>query len=53
MKVIERVEQGIKMVDITYSYNMNHPTICMILKKKDKIMEHTKPAVCQRCQKRC
>ena len=45
MKVIEKVEQGIKMVDITYSYNMNHPTICMILKKKDKIMEHVKPAV--------
>ena len=45
VKVIERVEQGKKMVDITLSYNRNHPTICMILKKKDKIMEHVKPAV--------
>ena len=33
------------MVDVTHSYNMNSSTISMILKNKDKIMEHVKSAV--------
>ena len=33
------------MVDIAHSYNMNHSTIGMILKNKDKVMEHVKSAV--------
>ena len=34
MKIIERVEQGKKMVKITYSYNMNH-----------SVLEHVKYAM--------
>ena len=45
VKIIERVERGKKMVDISYSYNMNHSTIGTILKNKDKIMGHVKSAV--------
>ena len=45
VKIIERVEQGEKMVDIAHSYNMNRSTIGMILKNKDKIMERIKSAV--------
>ena len=45
VKVIERLERGKKMLDITHSYNMNHSTIGTILKNKDKIMEHVKSAV--------
>ena len=30
------------MVAIAHSYNMNCPAISMILKNKDKIMEHVK-----------
>ena len=33
------------MVAIIHSYNMNHSAISMILKNKDKIMEHVKSAV--------
>ena len=33
------------MVAIAHSYNMNCPTISMILKNKDKIMERVKFAV--------
>ena len=33
------------MVAITHSYNMNHSAISMILKNKDKIMEHVKSTV--------
>ena len=33
------------MVDIAYSYNMNHSTIGTILKNKDKIMGCMKSAV--------
>jgi len=29
VKIIERVEQGKKMVKITYSYNMNHSVLDM------------------------
>ena len=45
VKIIERVEQGEKMVDIARLYNMNHSTNGMILKNKDKIMEHVKSVV--------
>ena len=45
VKIIEKVEWGEKMVDITHSYDMNCSTISMILKNKDKIMEYMKPAV--------
>ena len=45
VKVIERVEQGKKMLDIAHSYNMNHSIIGTNLKNKDKIMEHVKSAV--------
>ncbi|XP_069901617.1 tigger transposable element-derived protein 1-like [Globicephala melas] len=45
VKIIERMEQGEKMVDISHSYNMNHSTTGMILKNTDKIMEHVKSAV--------
>ena len=45
MKIIERVEQGEKMVDIARLYNMNHSTNGMILKNKDKIIEHVTSAV--------
>ncbi|TEA38794.1 hypothetical protein DBR06_SOUSAS610161, partial [Sousa chinensis] len=43
--IIERVERGEKMVDVTRSYSMNRSTISTILKNKDKIMEHVKSAV--------
>ena len=33
------------MVDIAYSYNMNHSTTGTILKNKDKIMRRMKSAV--------
>ena len=33
------------MLDVACSYNMNRSTISMILKNKDKIMEHVKSAV--------
>ncbi|TEA29199.1 hypothetical protein DBR06_SOUSAS14810001, partial [Sousa chinensis] len=36
---------GENMVDLAHSYNMNHSTISMIQKYKDKIMEHVKSAV--------
>ncbi|TEA28755.1 hypothetical protein DBR06_SOUSAS24510007, partial [Sousa chinensis] len=42
VKVIERVEQGKKMLDTAHSYNMNHSIIGTNLKNKDKIMEHVK-----------
>ena len=45
VKITERAERGEKMVDVTRSYNMNHSTIGMILKNKDKIMDHVKSAV--------
>ena len=45
MEIIERVERGKKTVDVAHSYNMNHWTIGMIQKNKDKIMEHVKSAV--------
>ena len=45
VKVIERVEQGKKMLDIAHSYNMNHSIIGTNLKNKDKIMEHVKSAL--------
>ncbi|XP_065756244.1 tigger transposable element-derived protein 1-like [Phocoena phocoena] len=45
VKIIERVEQGKKTVDVACFYNMNHSTIGTILKNKDKIMEHVKSAV--------
>ena len=45
VKIIERVEQGKNMVEVAHSYNMNRSTISMILKNKDKIMEHVKSAV--------
>ena len=44
VKIIERVEQGKKMVD-AHSYNTNHSTIGTILKNRDKIMEHVKSAL--------
>ncbi|TEA39543.1 hypothetical protein DBR06_SOUSAS11810002, partial [Sousa chinensis] len=45
VKVIERMEQGEKMVDVAHSYNMNRSTIGTILKNKDKLMEHVNSAV--------
>ena len=45
VKIIVIVEQGEKMVDVTHSYNMNLSAISMILKNKDKIMEHVTSAV--------
>ena len=45
VKIIERVERGEKMVDVTRSYNMSHLTIGTILENKDKIMEHVRSAV--------
>ena len=45
VKIIERMEQGKRMVDVTCSCTMNHSTIGTILKNKDKIMEHTKSVV--------
>ena len=33
------------MLDVVCSYNMNRSTISMILKNKDKIMEHVKSTV--------
>ena len=45
MKIIQRVEQGEKMLDVACSYNMNRSTISMILKNKEKIMEHVKSTV--------
>ena len=43
VKIIERVDRGIKMV--THSYNTNCSTISMILKNKEKFKEHVKSAV--------
>ena len=40
VKIIERVEQGKKIVDVTHSYNMNYSIISTSLKNKDKIMQH-------------
>ena len=34
------MEKGEKMVDTAQSYNMNHSTTGIILKNKEKIMEH-------------
>ena len=45
VKIIERVEHGKKMVDITHSYNMNYSTISTSLKNKDKVMKHGKSAM--------
>ena len=45
VKIIERVEHGKKMVDITHSYNMNYSTISTSLKNKDKVMKHVKSAM--------
>ena len=49
VNVIERVKWGQKIidkiVDIAQSYNMNSSTFSMILKNKDKIMEHMQAAV--------
>ena len=45
VKIIEKVEWGEKIVDITHSYDMNCSTIGMILKNKDKIMEYVKSSV--------
>ena len=45
VKIIKRVELGKKMVDITRSHNMYCSTIGMILKNKDKIIEHVTSAV--------
>ena len=45
VKIIERVERGKKMVDIALPCNRNRATIGTILKNKDKIMEHVKPAM--------
>ena len=44
VKIIEKVEWGEKIVDITRSYSMNHSITHMILKDKDKILEHAKSA---------
>ena len=44
-KLIEKVDQGEKMVNIACSYNMSHSTIGMVLNNKDEIMEHVKSAV--------
>ena len=45
VKIIEKVEQGEKMVDTSYSCNRSHSTPGMILKEKDKIVDHVKSAV--------
>ena len=45
VKIIERVEWGEKIVDITRSDNMNHLTTHTILKDKDKILERVKSAL--------
>ena len=45
VKIIERMKQGKRMVDIACFCTMNHSTIGTILKNKDKIMEHTKSVV--------
>ena len=45
VKLIEKVDQGEKMVDIACSYNMSHSTIGMVLNNKDEITEHVKSAV--------
>ena len=45
VKMIERVEQGEKMVDVAHSYNVYCSTTGVILKNKDKIMECVKFAV--------
>ncbi|XP_057576726.1 putative CENPB DNA-binding domain-containing protein 1 [Hippopotamus amphibius kiboko] len=45
VKIIGRVEQGEKLVDVTRSYKMNCSTISTILMNKDKIMEHSLHAV--------
>ncbi|XP_066879269.1 putative CENPB DNA-binding domain-containing protein 1 [Kogia breviceps] len=45
VKIIERVKQGEKIVDIAHSYNMNHSTTGMILQNKDKIMKDVKSVV--------
>ncbi|TEA24153.1 hypothetical protein DBR06_SOUSAS2610109, partial [Sousa chinensis] len=37
VNIIERVERGEKMADVTCSYNMTHSTICSVVKNKDKI----------------
>ena len=45
MKIIERVDQGEKMVNIAHSYKMNYSNIDTILKNKYKITEHVQSAV--------
>jgi len=45
VKIIEKVEQGEKMVDTSCSCNMSNSTTGMILKNKDKIVDHVKSAV--------
>ncbi|XP_019789663.1 putative CENPB DNA-binding domain-containing protein 1 [Tursiops truncatus] len=52
VKIIERVEHGEKMVGVTSSYNMNCSTNDMILKNKDKIMEHV-PMMSTILSKKC
>ncbi|KAM9486515.1 tigger transposable element-derived protein 1-like [Clarias gariepinus] len=45
VKIIERMEQGLKMADVARAFNMNRSTICSIVKDKNRIMEHVKSAV--------
>ena len=45
VKIIERVDQGEKMVNIDHSYKMNYSNIDTILKNKYKITEHVQSAV--------
>ena len=45
VKIIERVDQGEKMVNIAHSYKMNYSNIDTILKNKYKITEHVQSAV--------
>ena len=45
VKIIERVDQGEKMVNIAHSYKMNYSNIVTILKNKYKITEHVQSAV--------
>ena len=45
MKIIEKVEQGEKMVDTSCSCNISNSTTGMILKNWDKTVDHVKSAV--------
>lgn len=45
IKIIKRMDQGKKMVDVAHSYYVTRSSSGTVLKNKDKIMGHVKSAV--------